>query len=221
MSSKKIGKKGLLLLSSGIDSPVAGYLMLRQGAEIVAVHFQNSESENKETSIALERIVARLSELSKKEVKLIVVNNFGNEKMIAENTNRRFQCLLCKRMMYRVAERLAEENGCDFLVTGENLGQVASQTVENLSALNEAVNIPILRPLLCNDKNETIKIAEEIGTFSLSIKAGKCPFVPNSPLTAAKLDEVKYEESKLDIAKMADVSVASAKNPKNSYRLEG
>lgn len=210
-------KKGILLLSSGIDSPVAGHIMLNQAIELIALHFHNQheiaaaqagQNSSVETS---KKLVARLEELSGKEIPLLVIENYTNEKRIFENANHRFQCVLCKRMMYRLAERIAKQHGCDFLVTGENLGQVASQTLENLAVLDEAVTMAVLRPLLTYDKNQTIKLAEEIGTFALSAKAGKCPFLPSSPLTRANLKEVRYEESRLDIDSMVEDSLKSLK----------
>ncbi len=224
-------KKGVLLLSSGIDSPVAGNIMLKQGIDIIALHFHNlEEAEGAKENSSIEtskKLAKRLSELSGKEIPLLVIENFGNEKRIHENTNHRFQCLLCKRMMYRLAERVAKTEGCDFIITGENLGQVASQTLENIAVLNESITIPVLRPLLSYDKNETIKLAEEIGTYNLSAKAGKCPFVPSSPLTKADIKEVRFEESRLDIDNMAEASLKGIKrmqslggHPKKSKKEE-
>ena len=198
--------KGLLLLSAGIDSPVAGYLMLKQGIDIVALHLHNSPEEDSFSIELSKRIVSHLSQHTGRTIPLYSAENHSNEKQIWENANRRYQCLICKRLMYRLAERLAKQLGCDFIVTGENLGQVASQTLDNMVVLSDSISIPILRPLLCNDKNDTIKIAEEIGTFALSAQqsVNKCPFVPNSPATKAKLEEIQYQESRLNIPKMVE-----------------
>jgi thiamine biosynthesis protein ThiI len=203
--------KGLLLLSAGIDSPVAGYLMLNQNIDIIALHLHNSPAENSFSIELSKRIVAHLSKHTGRTIPLYSAENHANEKAIWENANRRYQCLICKRLMYRLAERLAKLNGCDFIVTGENLGQVASQTLDNMVVLSDSITIPILRPLLCNDKNDTIRIAEEIGTYNLSKEQSikKCPFVPNSPATKAKLEEIQYQESRLNIPQMVEDTLKS------------
>jgi thiamine biosynthesis protein ThiI len=100
-------------------------------------------------------------------------------------------------MMYRIAEKIAEKENAKFIVTGENLGQVASQTLDNLAVLEEAVDIPVLRPLLCLDKEEIVNIAKEIRTYSLA-KNIKCPFVPGRPATKAALKKTREEELKID-----------------------
>ncbi len=204
--------KALLLLSAGIDSPVAAHLMLRQGVDLIALHFNNALPSSASSAQLCQKLLSVISAKSKRPIPLIIVQNHASEKRIWENTNHRYQCLICKRQMYRIAEKLAAKNGCSFIVTGENLGQVASQTLDNLIVLNDAVSMPILRPLLCSDKKDIIRQAEEIGTYSLSITHStlKCPFVPSSPLTKAKLEEVRYQESQLDIDAMVADSLASA-----------
>jgi thiamine biosynthesis protein ThiI len=142
--------------------------------------------------------------------KLYIVKHQNNQLLFQEKCNRRYQCVLCKRMMLRVAELVAAKEGFDFLVTGENLGQVASQTLDNLVVLDSAVKTKILRPLLCMDKVETITIARKIGTFEHSISENKkCAFVPIHPVTKAKLANVEAEERKLDINEMANASIES------------
>ena len=112
--------------------------------------------------------------------------------------------------MFRVAEKIAEKEGCRFLLTGENLGQVASQTLDNLKIVSDSVKIPILRPLLCNDKEETKVIANKIGTYETSIMPGMCcSHVPRHPVTKARLSAVHAEEAKLDIADMVEKSVCA------------
>jgi thiamine biosynthesis protein ThiI len=203
--------KGLLLLSAGIDSPVAGYLMLKQGVDIVALHLHNSEPANTFSIELSKKLVLQLSKKTNRQIPLYVAENRDNEKAIWDNSNRRFQCIICKRLMYRIAENLAKQLHCDFIVTGENLGQVASQTLDNMVVLSDSITIPILRPLLCNDKNDTIRIAEEIGTYNLSKEQSskKCPFVPNSPATKAKLEEINYQESRLNVPEMLETTLKS------------
>ena len=100
--------------------------------------------------------------------------------------------------MVRIAEKIAENENCEFLVTGDNLGQVASQTLKNMFTIDNAVNINILRPLLTNDKQETVNLAKKIGTYSISIeKYPPCPFVPKNPITKAEIKKIEQEEKKL------------------------
>ena len=203
--------RGLLLISSGIDSPVAGYLMIKKGVEIIAVHFNNLKEEDDKSLRTTKRLVKKLSQIANKRIKLYIIQNHKNQRQIMDNTNRRFQCVLCKRLMYRIAERIAKKEKCDFLITGENLGQVASQTLDNLRVLDYATKMIVLRPLLCNDKNDTIKIARQIGTYEISIEhRDTCAFVPKRPLTKAKLERVRMQEERLNIQRMIDDSIRNA-----------
>ena len=114
--------------------------------------------------------------------------------------------------MYRIAEKIAEKEDADFIITGENLGQVASQTLDNLAANRKAVKTEIVRPLLSWDKQETMNLAKEIGTYEISIeKAPSCPFVPKHPATKAKLDDVLYEEKRIDIKKLIKQAISNLK----------
>ena len=128
-------------------------------------------------------------------------------------TDRKYSCLLCKRMMYRVAERLAEKFGAEGIVTGEAIGEQASQTLTNLRVLNDAVTAyPVHRPLLGFDKAETEALARKIGTYEVSSKkAGACTAVPYSPSTKAKLEDVNKAEEKLNIEQMIEKTLESLK----------
>jgi len=204
--------KALLLISSGIDSPVAGHLMIKRGVEIIAIHFNNLKEEDDKSLRTTKRLVKKLSLITNKKIKLYIIHNYENQKQIMEHTNRRFQCVICKRLMYRIAERIAEKEKCEYLITGENLGQVASQTLDNLRVLDDATEMIVLRPLLCNEKNDTIKIARQIGTYDISIEHKEaCPFVPKRPLTKAKLEKVRMQEEKLNIQRIVDDSIKNAK----------
>jgi len=200
--------KLISLISGGIDSPVAAYLMLKQDAEVVAVHMKNSESENLEK---IKLLVKQLEKSSGKNIKTYVVPHVGNQSEISKNCNRRFQCILCKRMMYHIAEEIAKKEKADAIVTGESIGQVASQTLQNLMVENSAVKIPVIRPLIGFDKNDTIKIAKEIGTYEISIKDDKrCSFVPDKPATMARIEQILEEEKKIDIKKMLKDAVGKS-----------
>jgi len=203
--------KGILLISSGIDSPVAGYLMLKKGVEIIAVHMDNQPLVNALPREKTIKLVSKLAELSGRRIKLYIVNHGRNQVEMIRNTERKYQCVLCRRMMFRIAEKIAEKENADFLVTGENLGQVASQTLQNLATEEDAVSMPILRPLLCYDKQEIINIAKEIGTYGISIEAGMCcAAVPPNPATKSKIYIIRQEEEKLNMAEMAEKALESA-----------
>ena len=182
--------KAVILLSPGIDSPVAAHLMKEKGLNLIGLNFfiGNHKAVDK---IAEKLGIEKVFCISHKEILSEIKNN----------TNPKYACLLCKRVMYRIAEALAKKEKAEFIVTGENLGQVASQTLDNLAVFDNAINMPILRPLLCFDKNETIKIAKQIGTYELS-ENKKCLFVPRHPATKARLEIVEKEESKLDVKKI-------------------
>jgi len=186
-------KKALVLLSDGIDSITAAYLM-KDKLDLIFVHMEMSKTKEK---------IKKLVEKIKPKGKTYFINFNKIQNNIKENCNRRFQCLLCKRFMLRIAEKIAKKEKADFIITGENLGQVASQTLTNLKVIDEAVSIPILQPLIGFNKNEIIEIAKEIGTYNISIKdTVKCPYLPKNPLTRSNLEKVKFQESKLDIDKL-------------------
>jgi len=202
--------KGIVLLSDGIDSPVASYLMLKKNVDLVFVNVSNSKNNTKEEKI--KKLISVLSKKFSKELKVYFINYYDVQKEFSENCTRRFQCILCKRTMYRMAEKIAQKENADFLVTGENLGQVASQTLKNMIVLSKAVKIPVIRPLLCFEKNDSIKIAKEIGTYEISIQnASDCPFVPSNPATRAKIEIIEREEKKLDIEKLIGNAIENSK----------
>ncbi len=185
-------KKALVLLSDGIDSITAAYLM-KDKLDLVFVHMLMNSSKKK-----LKKLVSKV----KKDAKIYFVDFNKIQKEIMK-CNRRFQCILCKRFMLRIAEKIVKRENADFIITGENLGQVASQTLTNLKVIDEAVSIPILQPLIGFNKNEIIEIAKEAGTYNISIKnTVKCPYLPKNPLTRSNLEKVKFQESKLDIGKL-------------------
>ncbi|MDI6738018.1 MAG: hypothetical protein QME12_05910 [Nanoarchaeota archaeon] len=140
----------------------------------------------------------KLSSISGKPVKMYIVNHGNNQQEIMKKTTSRYRCVLCKRLMFRIAEKIAVNEKADFIITGDNLGQVASQTLQNMAVIESVIKILVLRPVLCNDKVETIKIAKEIGTYDISIQASSCcGALPDNPVTKAKRDNVEREEGKL------------------------
>jgi thiamine biosynthesis protein ThiI len=203
--------KGILLLSSGIDSPVAGYLMIKKGVEIVALHFDNSPMIDSRAMESSKKLAKKLGEIAGKKIKMYIVNHGRNQIMISKNIDCKYQCILCKRMMFRIAEKIALKEKADFIITGDSLGQVASQTLQNMAVIENIVNIPVLRPVLCNDKQETIDIAKQIGTFDISIQVSSCcAAVPPNPATKSKSCIIESQEANLNIEEMAEKALENA-----------
>lgn len=185
--------------------------MLKQGADVIIVHYDNQPfTDDKQLNKSLD-LMGRLEEHSGQKMKKYVVPHGPSQAAIAKNAHRRYQCVMCRRMMFRIAERIAEKEGASALVTGESLGQVASQTLTNIRTEEQAVNIPILRPLIGLDKVEIERIAKEIGTFDISISPGLCcTIVPNKPATQARLKAIIEEESKLDMDSLVEQAIKGA-----------
>jgi len=184
-----VGSQGkvVALISGGIDSPVAAWLMMKRGAQIIPVHFRKTEEEEE----CFRRIVSVLRKFSYgAEAEPIVVEHGPILAKYQEYGAREWICLLCKRRMLVMANRIAKEVGANAIVTGDSLGQVASQTLHNLEIESRCLEKPILRPLIGMDKEEIVKIAKEIGTYEISISHGiRCPFVPKRPKTRGKWNE--------------------------------
>jgi|SRR3989338_3198730 len=185
--------KGLLLLSGGFDSPVAGYLMKKQSVEVLAVHFSSKLVTDEESEKKSRQLAEKLG-----FKKFFVVDISQQLIKISKEANHRLYFVLMKRLMYRLAEKIAERERCDFLITGENLAQVSSQTLQNLSVIDKSVKMTVMRPLLGLDKEEIIKISREINTFEISKGPEHCDALgPAHPITKAKLEEVLKEEAAL------------------------
>jgi thiamine biosynthesis protein ThiI len=197
------------LLSAGIDSPVATWRMLKRGAVVVGVHFSGRPATD-ERSV---RHVYELGEVLEATGGLarIHVVTFGEvQRAIALDSPSDLRVLLYRRMMIRVAEEIARREKCRALVTGESLGQVASQTLENVAAVDAAATVPMLRPLIGMDKNEIMADARRIGTFDLSTQAHDdcCTvFMPRMPATHATVRQVEEGESRLDVPALVEMSL--------------
>ncbi len=192
--------KGVILLSGGIDSPVAADMMLSLGHQLVGVHMDNrpftDDSPLEKVRDHLKLLEARHST----KIPLYVVPHGPTQIALMRNTERHFGCILCRRFMWRSAEAIAEREGAQFLVTGEALGQVASQTLENIRSATVSVNIPMVRPLVGLDKREIEDRAKEIGAYEISIRPGICcQAVPDKPATRSTLIRISQEESKIDV----------------------
>ncbi len=201
-----MNKKAIALISGGIDSPVATYLMMQKGVEVIALHMDNrpfTDDKYVEKAIAL---VRKLEQITGKKIKMYLAPHGISQLEFAKKCRTNLECVLCRRMMFRVARRVAEIEGAGAIITGESLGQVASQTLQNIRTEYQAAEgALILRPLIGLDKGEIIEIAKKIGTFDLSIQPGLCcTIVPEKPATRAKLGDVLEEEKKLEMDAMVE-----------------
>ncbi|MBT9140386.1 MAG: putative tRNA sulfurtransferase [Dehalococcoidia bacterium] len=196
-----VAGKGLLLLSGGIDSPVAGWFALKRGVTLEAVHFHShpfTSERAKEKVFDLCRELARFGG----KIKLHLVHFTEIQTELRLKTPERLTITLMRRMMLRIAERLAEKQGALALITGDSLGQVASQTMENINVIERVAAIPVFRPLIALDKTEIVAIAKRINTYSISVRPYQdcCTiFLPEYPATRPQLAEVEAAEAVLDI----------------------
>jgi len=198
-----VGSAGklLLLISPGIDSPVAGYLMMKRGAKIIAVHMKHSDYGEEK----VKRILKVLSDYSPKEIELVVVDHYDILKDIVKKLKdikeERWTCVFCKYSMVKMAEDIARKKGALGIVTGDSLGQVASQTLNNLYIVSQATNLPIYRPLIGMDKNEIERIAREIGTYDVFVSSPEetCPFKPRYVVAQEKVERFETIRRKIGI----------------------
>ncbi|MBR1925324.1 MAG: tRNA 4-thiouridine(8) synthase ThiI [Clostridia bacterium] len=193
--------KGLLLLSGGIDSPVAGYFLAKRGMTVHGLHFHSYPY----TSLQAKDKVIRLAKIMNDyclNMKLHILSFTKVQEEINKNCNRDYMIILMRRIMMRVAEKLSQKIGANAIITGESLAQVASQTIESITATNSVVKMPVFRPLIGFDKLDTIKIAKDINTYETSIEPYEdcCTiFLPKNPVTRPQIEKVLEEEAKLDI----------------------
>jgi thiamine biosynthesis protein ThiI len=187
---------GLLLLSGGFDSPVAGHLMKTvRGMDVLALHFSLEPVTDDASSRKAAELAAHLGFRT-----LYVVRAGDAFKEIVKRTRHKLYFVLSKRLMMRVASEVATREGCRWLVTGESLGQVSSQTLPNLYAIDRAASVPVVRPLIAFDKQEIIDRAKAIGTYGISVGPELCDILgPEHPATQAKMEDVVAEEANLDI----------------------
>ena len=185
--------KVVVLLSSGIDSPVAAYLMMKRGCEVVALHCNNDPFSGPKVTENFNLLVDQLNIYAKGTPIKKRVIDYGEYLTVAkEKAPEKMTCVLCKSGMYRIAEKLANKIGADAIVDGSSVGQVASQTLSNILATRYGVDMPILSPLIGLDKEEITAISKEIGTYEISkIDDGGCSAVPRYPETHADLERVK------------------------------
>ncbi len=201
--------RGLLMLSGGIDSPVAGYLTIKRGVELYYLYFESRphtsiEARNKVISLA------RKLEKYNSNGKLFVVNFTKIQEAIYKNLDSTYLITIMRRMMYKIAEKIARKNNCLAIVNGESVGQVASQTLSSILCVNDVTNYPILRPLCSFDKLDIIEISKKIDTYEISILPYEdcCTiFVPKHPVINPKLNYIYSQEEKYDFKELLKEAV--------------
>lgn len=205
------GGEGLLLLSGGIDSPVAGFLMAKRGMNINAIHFHSYPFTSKRAHQKAMDLAKILSAYTGK-MTVYSVNLAEIYKAISKNCPRRETTILSRRFMMRIANKISEKYSYQALITGESLGQVASQTIESVSVINDSSKLPILRPLIAMDKKDIIEISEKIDSYDKAIEPYDdcCSiFAPDSPVTKPKLKYIEKSEENLDIEELENQAIAS------------
>ena len=201
--------RGLLMLSGGIDSPVAGYMTIKRGVELYYLYFESRPHTSIEARNKV-RDLARKLEKYNTNGKLMVVNFTKIQETIYKNLDTTYLIKIMRRMMYRIAERVAKKNKCLAIVNGESVGQVASQTLASMIAVNDVTNYPILRPLCSFDKLDIIEISKKIDTYDISILPYEdcCTvFVPRHPVINPNLKHIYSEEAKIDFDTLINEAV--------------
>ncbi|MCI4369124.1 MAG: hypothetical protein L3K09_06150 [Thermoplasmata archaeon] len=203
--------RGVMLMSGGIDSPVALHYLLKQGHEMLTVHMDNRPFTD---DTPLEKVTDHLNVLRSlygQALPLYLLPHGPTQIELMRRTDRHVGCVLCRRFMWRSAEKIAEREGATFLATGESLGQVASQTLSNMRSATAAVSVPIVRPLIGFDKQEIEAVAKEIGTYGISTRPGLCcQAVPDKPATRSGLVQILNEETRIDVDAMVDEVIRKA-----------
>jgi thiamine biosynthesis protein ThiI len=202
--------KFVSLVSGGIDSPVASYLVSETGADVVLLHMSNGDFGDPKDLEKVISIAKQLEIYTKKEFPVYVADHGRNQRIIKDNCDPHYQCVMCKRIMQRVCKKFAISEGASGIVMGDSLGQVASQTLTNIRAEQNGLDFPVLRPLIGLDKTEVISIAKRIGTFDIStIRTSGCAAVPKGPVTEAKVEKVAEMQDAIDIDSVVDECVRS------------
>ncbi len=203
--------KFVSLVSSGIDSPAATYLLSNKVEEIILLHADNrpfTDDREIEKFVILAKF---LKTLIPSKLTALLIPHGQMLQTYKTRCDNKFTCVICKRMMLRYAEAIAKKEHANAIVMGDSLGQVASQTLQNLRVVEEAVSILILRPLIGFDKEDTIQIAKKIGTFDLSIApADGCKAVPIKPSTQARIEQIQVEEQKINVDELVHFAVTHA-----------
>ena len=206
-----VGGKTMHMLSGGIDSPVAAYLMMRRGVSIECIHFASPPYTQMGVIYKLEDLLKVLNKYQPR-IRLHIVPFTKIQEAIYDNAPESYCITLMRRMMFRLADALAKRRNCPIISSGESIGQVASQTIQSMHVINAVTNTPVIRPLAITDKVEIIKISKKIGTFDISIRPYEdcCTiFTPKAPKTMPHLDEVEALEKKWDYESLIKEALAN------------
>lgn len=204
-----IAGKGLLMLSGGIDSPVAGYMAMKRGIKLECIYFESPPHTSPAAKEKVKKLVSILNNYQS-SIKLHIINFTEIQEAIYKNMNPEYMITIMRRMMYRISEKVMHERNCLVLVNGESVGQVASQTLTSIGVINSVTNVPVIRPVACLDKLEIIDIAKKINTYETSILPYEdcCTiFLPKHPVINPKIDKAIEYESFIDYEKMINRAV--------------
>lgn len=214
--------KGMLMLSGGIDSPVAGYLSMKRGVKLDAVYFEAIPHTSLEARNKVIELCKKLAQYTDK-INLHVVNFTPIQEEIYKNCREDYCITIMRRMMYRIMEKISKSHKGYAIVNGESIGQVASQTLTSMRVINSVTNMPVIRPVACLDKLEIMDIARKIDTYEISILPFEdcCTvFVPKHPVINPRIDTAIYEEEKFDYKSMIDVAVETINTIKVSEDMD-
>ncbi|MEM4263516.1 MAG: 7-cyano-7-deazaguanine synthase [Candidatus Woesearchaeota archaeon] len=206
--------KLISLLSGGIDSAVSSYMLLRKGAEVIFVHFHNQTIQKKHVENKVVKIAQILAKFSKKETKLYLVPFKEVQHEIIKTVPADVRMIVYRRIMFRIADEILEKEGAKALITGDNIGQVASQTLDNIKVIHSAAKHTVLTPLLGMDKVDIIKKAQEIGTYEASILpySDCCSYlIAKHPQTKSKLKEIEEIEAKANLTEQIKKAIKEAR----------
>ena len=204
-----VAGKGLLMLSGGIDSPVAGYLAMKRGIKIECVYFESPPHTSLMAKNKVKKLVEELTKYNP-SITLHVVKFTDIQEAIYKNIDPTYMITIMRRMMYRIASKIMEKEGCLCLINGESVGQVASQTLTSMSVINSVTNVPVIRPVACLDKLEIIDISRKIGTYETSILPYEdcCTiFLPKHPVINPDIEKCLEYEKTFDYNELIDIAI--------------
>ena len=203
------GGKAAILISGGIDSPVAAYMMAKRGIELTAIHFASPPYTSLRAEMKVKELLSKIAEFCG-PIKMGIVPFTEIQEQISQNCPEEYFTLIMRRYMMKIANLLAEDNGCHALITGESVGQVASQTIHALAVTDAVCEMPVFRPCIGMDKEEIVSISRRIDTFDISVQPYEdcCTvFTPKHPKTRPTISAVEEAESPLDRQRLIDEAI--------------
>lgn len=203
---------GLLMLSGGIDSPVAGFMAIKRGIRLEAVYFESPPHTSIQAKNKVQELAKKLA-VYNASIKLHIINFTDIQESILRNIPNDYLITIMRRMMYRISERIAKRNHCQILINGESIGQVASQTLTSMKCINAVVNLPVIRPLCCFDKLEIIDLAKKIDTYETSILPYEdcCTiFVPKHPVINPTIEKCEEYEQNIDYEALINTALKTS-----------